>query len=109
MDRQKRAQEHYCDIKFCVLESFPFQEDKASVSCLSMLSVCPLASSIEPVDRFSWYKNLIYMKVAPTPHCKFYFPSISNNKMADSKFVLALGIRSTKMMVRDSENNAVLL
>jgi len=49
------------------------------------------------------------MKVAPTPHFKFYFPSISNNKMADSKFVLALGIRSTKMMVRDSDNNAVLL
>jgi len=87
MDRQKRAQEHYGDITFCVLVSFPFQEDKASVPCLSMLAVCPLASSIEPVDWFSWHKNLIYMKFAPTQHFKFYFQSISNNKMADSKFV----------------------
>jgi len=39
MDRQKSAQEHYGDITFCILESFPFQEDKALGSCLSKLSV----------------------------------------------------------------------
>jgi len=71
MDRQKWAQEHYGDIIFCILESFTFQEDKALDSCLSMLSVCPLASSIEPVDRFSVCKNLIYLKVTTTPHFKF--------------------------------------
>ena len=53
MDSQKSAQEHYGDITFCILESFPFQEDKALGSFPSMMSVCPLASSIEPVDRVS--------------------------------------------------------
>jgi len=54
MDRQKRAQEHFGDIKICILESFFFLEGKAFGSCPSMLSVCPVASSIEPVDRFLW-------------------------------------------------------
>ena len=85
MDRQTRMQELHGDVKFCILQSFPARQ--ALGPCLSMLSVCPLASSIEPVDWFSWYKNLIYLKVTPTPHFKFYFPSISNNKMADTKVV----------------------
>ena len=50
-----------------------------------MLSVCPLASSIEPVDQFSWYKNLLHLKVTPTLRFKFDFPSNINNKMADTE------------------------
>jgi hypothetical protein len=65
--------------------SFPARQPLAP--CLSMLSVCPLASTIVPVDWFSWYKNLIYLKVTTTPYFKFYFPSISNNNMADTKVV----------------------
>ena len=53
MDRQKRAQEHYGDIKICILESFSLHEGKALGSCLSMLSVCPVASSIDQLNRFS--------------------------------------------------------
>jgi len=51
MDRQKRAQEHYGDIIFCILESFPLNDGKALRSCLSMLSVCPVASSVELLLR----------------------------------------------------------
>jgi hypothetical protein len=114
MNRQKRAQEHDGDIKFCILESFPFQEDKALGSCLSLISVCPIASSIETFDRFSWYKNLIYLKFTPTPHFNFYCPSISNNKMADTYIcvavvALAVGLWRTKMVVRDSIYNVMLL
>ena len=57
---------------------------QALAPCLSILSLCPLASSIETADRFSWYNNLIYFKVTPTPHFKFYSPSIGYNKMADT-------------------------
>jgi hypothetical protein len=48
----KRAQEHCGDINFCILEYFSFQEDKALGSCPSMLSLGPVASATEPVDRF---------------------------------------------------------
>jgi len=69
---------------FYILESFPFQAARALGPCPSMLSVCPPASFIEPLDWFSWHRNLIYLKVASTPHFQFYFPSISNKKIADT-------------------------
>jgi len=50
-----------------------------------MLSVCPVTCSEEPVDRFTCYKNITYVKVTSTRHFKFYFPSISENNMADTK------------------------
>jgi len=40
---------------------------------ISMLSVCPLTSSIEPVNQFSWYKNLSHLKVTPTLRFTFDF------------------------------------
>ena len=49
-----------------------------------MQSMFPLASSKETVHWFSWYNNLIYLKVSPTPCFNFYFPPIGNNKMADT-------------------------
>jgi len=52
--------------------------------CLSMLSACPLACSVKPVDQFSLYKNLIYLKVISTTQFKFYFPPINNKNMADT-------------------------
>jgi len=84
MNKQKRAQEQYGDNKCCILGSFPFQKDKALGVCLSMLSVCTLASFIEPVDRFSWHKKFIHLKDKSTPHFQCYFQSISNNKLADT-------------------------
>jgi hypothetical protein len=70
------------NIKFCILEHFPLKIAKRSAPFIS-ISVCPLASSIETV-QFSWYKNLTYLKVTPTLRFNFYFPTINNNKMADT-------------------------
>ena len=40
---------------------------------ISMLSVCPLTSSIEPVNQFSWYKIVSHLKVTPTLRFTFDF------------------------------------
>ena len=40
---------------------------------ISMLSVCPLTSSLEPVNQFSWYRNLSHLNVTPTLYFTFDF------------------------------------
>ena len=41
-----------------------------------MLSVCPLTSSIESVNQFSWYKNFSHLKVTPTLRFTFDFHAV---------------------------------
>jgi len=43
---------------------------------ISMLSVYPLTSSIEPVNQFSLYKNLSHLKVTPTLRFTFDFHAV---------------------------------
>jgi len=47
-----------------------------ALSLISMLSVCPLASSIEPFNLFSWYKNHSRLTVTPTLGFKFDFHAV---------------------------------
>jgi hypothetical protein len=69
-------------LNFVIYNPFLCSKTRVKPMSLHAVCVCPLDCSIDPVDRFSWYNNLIYLTVTPTPHFKFYFPSVSNNKMA---------------------------
>ena len=78
------AQEYHGDIKFCVLELFPFQHgknyDHVSPCCLCVLWHLILSQ----LTDFHDIRIYINLKVTPALHFKFYFPSISYNNMADT-------------------------
>ena len=71
MDRLRRAQERYCDILYIRKISFPGRQSVR----FSMLSVCSVASAIEPVDRFSWHGNPIHLKVTLCTVLSVLFPN----------------------------------
>jgi len=48
----------------------------SALRLISMLSVCPLTSSVEPGNQFSWYKNLSHLKVTPTLRFTFDFHAV---------------------------------
>ena len=78
------TQEPWRYLSLC-FRTLSFQIGKLYDPCISMLSVCPLASSVETVDWFSRYKDHLHLKVNPTPLFKFYFPPISNNHMKNTQ------------------------